>query len=123
MREMFGRVTSAAVVILALSGVLTNAASQESRASSILEPASGALLGQFYGAGSIDQTTRKLGRTPVIHLAYYGWDADFTGTVTQADLAAGRIPLISWEPDKIDFGKIIDGSLDATIMARAKGSK
>jgi hypothetical protein len=81
MREMFSRAASAGVVLLVLSGVLTNAASQElrgssirgssSRGSSILEPASGALLGQFYGAGSIEQTTRKLGRTPVIHLAYY----------------------------------------------------
>ena len=81
MREMLSRAASAAVVILALSGVLTNAASQESPRpsfrlsirSAILEPASGALLGQFYGAGTIDQTTRKLGRTPVIHLDYYGW--------------------------------------------------
>jgi hypothetical protein len=131
MREMLSRAASAGVVILALSGVLTNAASQGSRGSSIrssirssiLEPASGALLGQFYGSGSIDQTTRKLGRTPVIHLSYYGWAADWAGGVTQADLAAGRIPLISWEPDKIDLARIADGSLDATILARANGSK
>ena len=127
MKEMLIRAASAGIVRLALSGVLTNAASQESSGSSprssILEPTSGALLGQFYGAGSIDQTTRKLGRTPVIHLSYYAWDADWTGTVTQADLAAGRIPLISWEPDHIDFARIADGSLDATILARAKGSK
>jgi hypothetical protein len=117
----------AGIVTLALSGAPTNAAGQKPRGSSvrssILEPASGALLGQFYGAGSIDETTRKLGRTPVIHLAYYSWDADWTGSVTQADLAAGRIPLISWEPHNIDFARIADGSLDATIIARAKGSK
>jgi len=123
MTEMLRRAAFAGVAILALSGLLTNAASEKSSRSSILEPASGALLGQFYGAGSIDQTTRKLGRTPVIHLAYYGWAADWTGSVTEADLAAGRIPLISWEPHHIDFAKIIDGSLDATIIARAKGSK
>src|SRR5271170_7039817 len=121
MREMLSRVASAGIVILALSGVFSNAASQESR-KSILEPASGALLGQFYGAGSIDQTTRKLGRTPVIHLTYYGWADDWTGNVTRTDLAAGRIPLVNWEPHKIDFAKIIDGSLDATIIARANGS-
>jgi hypothetical protein len=56
-------------------------------------------------------------------LTYYAWDADWTGTVTKADLAAGRIPLVNWEPHHIDFAKIVDGSLDATIMARAKGSK
>jgi Glycosyl hydrolase family 26 len=123
MRKMLSRVALAGVAIFALSGLLTNAASEASGGSAILEPASGALLGQFYGAGSIDQTTRKLGRTPVIHLTYYGWADDWTGSVTQADLAAGRIPLISWEPHRIDFAKIIDGSLDATIVARAKGSK
>jgi hypothetical protein len=48
---------------------------------------------------------------------------DWTGSVTQADLAAGRIPLVNWEPHNIDFAKIVDGSLDATIIARANGSK
>jgi Glycosyl hydrolase family 26 len=123
MKEMLSRASSAAVVLLALSGLLTTAASQESTRSSILEPVSGALLGQFYGAGTIDQTTRKLGHTPVIHLAYYNWDADFTGSVTQADVAAERIPLISWEPHHINFARIADGSLDAMILARAKSSK
>ena len=89
----------------------------------ILEPTSGALLGQYYGAGSVAQAVAKLGRTLPIHLTYYAWDADWTGTVTQADLAAGRIPLVSWEPHHIDFAKIVDGSLDGTIMARANGSK
>jgi hypothetical protein len=111
------------VAILAFSGLFTNAANEERSGSSILEPASGALLGQFYGTGSIDQSRLKLGRTPVIHLTYYGWAADWTGSVTQADLAAGRIPLVNWEPHNIDFAKIIDGSLDATILARANGSK
>ncbi len=111
------------VGILALSGLLSNAASEESSRSSILEPASGALLGQYYGAGSIGQTTLKLGRTPVVHLTYYGWDTDWTGKVTRADLAAGRIPLVNWEPHNIDFSKIIDGSLDTQIIARANGSK
>jgi hypothetical protein len=91
--------------------------------SSILEPASGALLGLYYGAGSVPQTAAKLGRTPPIHLTYYAWDADWTGAVTKADLAAGRIPLVNWEPHHIDFAKIIDGSLDSTITARANGSK
>jgi hypothetical protein len=95
----------------------------ETNGSSILEPASGALLGVYYGAGSLTQTSVKLGRTPPVHLTYYRWDADWTGAITKADLAAGRIPLVNWEPHKIDFARIIDGSLDATIKARANGSK
>ncbi len=65
----------------------------------------------------------KLGRTLPIHLTYYAWNDDWTGTVTKADLAAGRIPLVNWEPHDVEFAKIIDGSLDATIVARANGSK
>jgi len=94
-----------------------------SSGSAILEPASGASLGIFYGAGSVDETSKKLGRMLPVHLTYYSWDADWNGSVTKADLAAGRIPLVNWEPHKIDFNKIIDGSLDATIIARAKGAK
>jgi hypothetical protein len=113
----------AVAVSLAVGGLFANGANQERSGAAILEPASGALLGLFYGAGSIDQVRAKLGVTPIIHLTYYRWDADWTGSVTQADLAAGRIPLVNWEPHKIDFAKIIDGSLDATVEARAKGSK
>ena len=123
MRATLNRAALAGVVILAFSGLFTNAANEERSGSSILEPASGALLGQFYGSGSIDESRLKLGRTPVIHLTYYGWATDWTGSVTQADLAAGRIPLVNWEPHNIDFAKIIDGSFDATILARANGSK
>ena len=123
MRATLNRAALASVVILAFSGLFTNAANEERSGSSILEPVSGALLGQFYGNGSIDESRLKLGRTPVIHLTYYGWATDWTGSVTQADLAAGRIPLVNWEPHNIDFAKIIDGSFDATILARANGSK
>ena len=82
LRKTFGRVATAGIAVLTLSGLFTSAASEESRGSSILEPASGVLLGRFYGAGSIDQTRLKRGRTPVIHLAYYGWATDWTGSVT-----------------------------------------
>ncbi len=124
MRRMLCSAAQVGVVIFVCSGLLNCAAHAGSaQGSAILEPASGALLGIFYGAGSIEQTTAKLGRTPPVHLMYYGWADDFTGSVTKADLAAGRIPLISWEPHKIDFARIVDGSLDSTIQARANGSK
>ena len=121
MRKILTRVALASVVFFASSGWLLGSANTSR--SSILEPATGALLGMYYGAGSIAQTTAKLGRTPPVHLTYYAWNADWTGDVTKADLAAGRIPLVNWEPHNIDFNKIVDGSLDATIKARAKGSK
>jgi len=121
MRKILSRVALASAVFFASSGWLLGATNASG--SSILEPATGALLGMFYGAGTIEQTTAKLGRTLPVHLMYYNWTGDWTGAVTKADMDAGRIPLISWEPHNIDFNKIVDGSLDATIKARAKGSK
>ncbi|MES2222553.1 MAG: hypothetical protein V4587_16500, partial [Acidobacteriota bacterium] len=121
MKKILSTVALASVVCFASTGSLLGATSATE--SPILEPATGALLGMFYGAGTVEQTTAKLGRTPPVHLNYYHWTGDWTGAVTKADLAAGRIPLISWEPHNIDFNKIVDGSLDATIKARAKGSK
>jgi hypothetical protein len=121
MRRILKRIVVAALFILVSDGLLSGPASAIE--SSILEPASGALLGYFYGSGTLAQATAKIGRTPPVHLTYYAWADNWTGAVTQADLAAGRIPLVNWEPHKIDFTRIIDGSLDSTIVARANGSK
>jgi hypothetical protein len=88
----------------------------------LLAPAQGALLGIYYGAGTQAETDARIGRTPQIHLVYYAWTDDWTQGA-KADLQAGRIPLVNWEPDGIDFNRIVDGSLDATINARANGAK
>jgi len=98
-------------------------AGQGPDSSDLLVPASGAWLGQYYGDASIAATTTKLGRTLPIHLNYWAWEDDWTKGETVADLAAGRIPLISWEPANIDFEDIVSGSLDATIKSRAAGAK
>ena len=118
MRRILSGAALAGVVIFASNGWLLVAANASG--SSILEPAAGALLGQYYGAGNLAQTAAKLGRTPPVRLTYYAWTDDWTSTVTKADLAAGRIPLVNWEPHKIDFTKIINGSLDATIGIACK---
>ena len=71
MRNILGKAALAVIVVLASNGWLLGAANASG--SSILEPAAGALLGQYYGAGSVAQTTAKLGRTPPVHLTYYAW--------------------------------------------------
>src|ERR1700728_5034554 len=108
MREILRRAVLAGVAIFASHGSLISPANGSG--SSILEPAAGALLGQYYGSGNVAQTTAKLGRTPPGHLTYYAWTDDWTGTVTKADLAAGRIPLVNWEPHKINFTKLLAGT-------------
>ena len=104
-----------------LGGAAGNAGT--SGTSDKLVPTSGALLGQYYGDGDIGATKTKLGRTLPVHLTYWAWDDDWTSGATKADIAAGRIPLVNWEPDGIDFKTIVDGSQDATIKARAAGAK
>jgi hypothetical protein len=112
MRRMLCGAAQLSVVILVSSGLFSSPANAgPAPASSILEPASGALLGLYYGAGSIEQTAAKLGRTPPpVHLTYYAWTDDWTGGVSKADLATGRIPLVNWEPHKINFAKITEPS-------------
>ena len=67
-------------------------------------------------------TDAMIGRKPQIHLVYYAWTDDWTRGA-KTDLADGRIPLVNWEPDGIDFNDIVSGKLDATIKARATGAK
>jgi beta-mannanase len=90
--------------------------------SALLVPTQGALLGEYYGDGTIAQTDARIGRKPAIHLRYYGWNEDWT-TDVPSDFAAGQIPQITWEPTNIDFNNIVSGSLDSTINARASASK
>ncbi|MFI5735807.1 glycoside hydrolase family 26 protein [Kribbella sp. NPDC051587] len=91
---------------------------------SSLAPAHGALLGHYYGSGTIAETDARIGRKPAIHLTYYNWKDDWvTSDATRSDLADGRIPLINWEPFGVDFDDITAGKLDDTIKARADGVK
>jgi hypothetical protein len=103
MRKTISSIALVGTAMFVSSGWLTCLANAVE--SPILEPASGAWLGLYFGAGSVDQTSAKLGRPPRIHLTYYSWADDWTGNTTKADLAAGRIPLVNWEPAKIDFAK------------------
>jgi hypothetical protein len=97
--------------------------------SAILEPPHGAWLGHFYGQGTIAATAAKIGRTPRVHLTYFGWNEDWTTNdpTVPDDLAAGRLPLVNWEPDTgsgpVDFDRLGAGDFDTLIRARAAGSK
>jgi hypothetical protein len=88
----------------------------------ILVPAQGALLGEYYGDGTVAQTDMRIGRKPAVHLTYVAWSDDWA-RVAQRDLTDGKIPLINWEPAGIDFNDIVGGKLDSTIQARATGAK
>jgi hypothetical protein len=94
----------------------------------LLVPADGALFGAAVAPGSreapyqpLADLEAKLGRT----LAIDRYDRPF-GTVfpegrEQEDIAAGRIPMISWGP--VATGEVNRGSWDTQIRLRARGIK
>ena len=89
-----------------------------------LVPDQGALLGHFYGNGTISETDNRIGRHPQIHLSYYGWaDHWALEDVTMQDLKNGRIPLVNWEPEGINFNDIVKGKYDAQIKKQADEAK
>ena len=103
-------------------------ASHDAAPGDILVPAHGALLGHFYGAGTLADTDARIGRRPAIHLTYVGWSDEWpTDAAITGDLDEGRIPLVNWEPDDgagaIDFDQIIAGNFDPMIRARAAGAR
>ena len=89
--------------------------------SEILEPDQGALLGMFYGAGTLAEATAKLGRAVPLHLTYFAFD-DAWEREAKSDLDADRIPLVNWEPSQPELKDIADGVYDDTIHARARGA-
>jgi len=92
----------------------------------ILVPAQGALLGHFYGRGSLAETDARIGRKPAVHLSYFGWTDDWPADLA-ADFADDRIPLVNWEPmtdgRPVDFEAIVRGDFDTMVSARARAAK
>ncbi|MFG1604803.1 glycoside hydrolase family 26 protein [Actinoplanes sp. NPDC049265] len=90
-----------------------------------LVPAQGALLGHYYGNGTIAQTDRRIGRKPAVHLTYYDFAGDdwIKSQVNTSDFADGRIPLVNVEPNDVDFNDIIGGRYDTMLTRRADDAK
>jgi len=90
-----------------------------------LVPAHGALLGHYYGNGTIAQTDKRIGRKPAVHLTYYDFKTEdwVKSPVNTADFADGRIPLVNVEPNNINFTDIINGKYDTLLKKRADDAK
>jgi hypothetical protein len=88
-----------------------------------LVPPAGALLGVFFGAESVAITETMLTRKVAVRLTYYAWEDDWTRGNTSTDLAAGRIPLVNWEPHTPTLDDIINGVHDAMLHMRASSAK
>ena len=115
-------VAAAAAVALTQAG--SSASTVPAAAPAALVPAQGALLGHYYGNGTIAQTDAKIGRKPAVHLTYYDFKDDWVKSpVNAADFADGRIPLVNVEPNNINFRAIANGRYDAMLTRRADDAK
>ena len=109
-------------------GTGVDAASPSGGMNDILVPSQGALLGHYYGNGTLAQTDMIIGRKPALHLAYFNWAGDDWATAAAADFADGRIPLVNWEPydgtgAMVSFDDIINGKYDSYIQGYATKAK
>jgi len=104
-------------------GTGTGGATGTSRGASILEPATGALLGLYYGDASISATATKLGRTVPLHLTYYAFSDDWTTDNTAEDLRTGRIPFVNWELFGATLDDIAKRTYDTLLNQRAAAAK
>jgi hypothetical protein len=90
-----------------------------------LVPAQGALLGHYYGNGTIAQTDQRIGRKPAVHLTYYDFAGDdwVKSRENTSDFADGRIPLVNVEPNDVNFSDIVNGRYDTMLTKRANDAK
>jgi len=103
-----------------------DASSDGATASSLLVPVQGALLGAYVDNGIQDQIEATLGRKLAINHNFFAWNLDFTVQAGK-DLAANKIPLITWEAWINGVGTplddIINGVQDSLIRSRAQSAK
>ena len=93
-----------------------------------LEPASGTLFGAYVKPdlgwtrddvmASIEALESDLGRPLAIDHHYQPWSVPFPSWKEPWDVAAGRIPMITW--GKVSTRKVNSGALDALIRSRAE---
>ncbi len=92
-----------------------------------LVPDAGVLLGVYTSAGWAGTTAAMkrvaarealVGRSFAIDHHFYAWGDSIPSGMEQADLAAGRVPLATWEPTQ-GLDVILDGSQDTLIRKRA----
>src|SRR3954452_16322817 len=105
-----GLILATAAVVTATHADASVTTPAKASPAAALVPAQGALLGHYYGNGTIAQTDQRIGRKPSVHLTYYDFAGDdwIKSTVNTRDFADGRIPLVNVEPNDVDFNDIVN---------------
>jgi hypothetical protein len=96
------------------------------------QPAGGVLLGASISPdfrsleaekSAVADLEQSIGRGLDIHHNFYTWDEAFPTDVERADLAAGRIPMMSWNGKGVTTKAIANGRYDDLITRRANDVK
>ena len=74
------------------------------------------------GTAETEALEAQIGRKLAVHVHYYGWSTAFPNEVMKQDVAAGRIPIVSWEGGGTAANTLAGGD-DAMIIERAKAAK
>jgi RTX calcium-binding nonapeptide repeat (4 copies) len=117
---------AALVVVLGVAWLADPRVAARAETTSSLAPAQGALLGAWVGQrntpthyDSVLAFEEQIGRKLAIDLHYRTWDNPFWGE-EEKDIAAGRIPLITWgDYGRTSAAQINSGSQDALIREKA----
>ena len=91
--------------------------------SSDLAPASGLLLGAYVDGGQLAAREVLLGRKLAIRHRFFAWTDNWIDADAQSDIAAGRIPMATWEPFTGTLTDIAAGQYDAMAHERAQAAK
>jgi beta-mannanase len=123
------RAAAACALVIATSAVAAPAAGSAVATNGNLVPASGALFGAFVQQGTaathydaVLAFENKLGFKLTLDHHYRSWTNTFWKE-EQQDIAAGRIPLISWTAQGTTAAAIASGSQDANITRVADAIK
>src|ERR1044072_2772945 len=71
---------------------------------------------------AVEGLEAKIGRTLDIDHNFYNWDEAFPTETEQWDLAAGRIPMISWNGRGVTTKRIASRAFDDMDRQRARGT-
>jgi len=87
-------------------------------------PSTGALWGMTTDyVDGIAGREAQLGRTLGVHNMFFSWTDRFPGSGQTDDVAAGRMPMVTWEPWNTTLADIANGTYDTTIVSRAQAMR
>jgi hypothetical protein len=104
-------------------GGSTAGSAGSSRGPNDIAPSSGALLGAYVDQDQLTPREQLLDRKLAIHHRFYAWSDDWVSGETEQDLAAGRIPMATWEPHTAVLPDITAGTHDELVRSRARDAK